>query len=837
MREFTHNQSFHDIDGNLLHGCVAFYKKGTTELHNIYNSIGHVLPNPVFTDSIGQTSTQVFLDDIDYNVIFYKYIGTGDMDTADVTDESKWLFQYSCLDLYDKYSIDIDVKGLFTVDTVAELRHTDPSMVSSSTLALLGYYVMGDKPMVQYYWDEENTDADNGGSIIKVEDIEVGRWCFVDNQFTEIDVRHFGAFPAISPTLVTTSQSFAIQQAYSYSTTMGSLYFPRANSGVGYYRVDTSMSDVVFDNETRIMVPTNVSSPITLELARNAENTKIYQENNYYGKVTLVGDILHNDCIATSRTGTPNYGNITLVPSKMVYIDASIQHDYSFSNIDVYFDENATSSRYSISLDNCNISGKINKDMVVAFSNCQIIESIFASDNNVEKCSFTNCASSVKSWPTISKYINYWYANGETVLDLDGRTMNASFVLTNRNVVLKNCNNSFNTQFAIGSGVSNVTIHDSNLYVTLIDGTQNVSIGVFDSNINFTGTSWNEFIIDNSTFKITPRSTSLTTNTLISTNSTIEYSSQQYKLTILSPKNVCEISHSILNVKLSTTSVPYPLIKDSKINDDIATKYIRMENNIVNGYINTTDVEGQINFEMIGNLFASGGHRVSSVYSEAIVNGKWIGNNSLLWQHFILLDRTNIALDERKHHYIYEGNTGNYTLQSYVNAKNTIALYPANAVGTLPNETVRASDGGYYCGNNLTYETREPSPKFHARTKTIDQGYTFLMIIQFFSVGITGIDFTGSCTMKGIRYSKTGTDYAPQTYPAFGTVGYCSTDEKIEDIWIDAGVNAKAMPATLLFGTGYSWYWNGWEHTPVLTYSKSNSEVLYGDMILDMKRC
>lgn len=213
--------------------------------------------------------------------------------------------------------------------------------------------------------------------------------------------------------------------------------------------------------------------------------------------------------------------------------------------------------------------------------------------------------------------------------------MNAAFVLTNRNVVLKNCNNAFNTQFAIGSGVSNVTIQDSNLYVALIDGTQNVTIGVYDSNINFTGASWNALTIDNSTFNITPTSTSLTTNSLESSNSTIAIASQQYKGVILSPMNVCEVSHTILNIKLSTVSVPHPLIKDSKINDDVATKYIRMVNNIVNGYINTTDIEGQINFELIGNIFVSGGHRVSSFYSEAIVmvNGleiiHYYGNTSL----------------------------------------------------------------------------------------------------------------------------------------------------------------------------------------------------------------
>ena len=96
----------------------------TTVLENIYNVNGNVpLPNPIFTNTIGQPVQQVFLkDNTNYTIRFDKYVGNGDM----TEDQDNWLDVYSCDDLYDTFGVEIDATSYQVVNNIAELRQTNP---------------------------------------------------------------------------------------------------------------------------------------------------------------------------------------------------------------------------------------------------------------------------------------------------------------------------------------------------------------------------------------------------------------------------------------------------------------------------------------------------------------------------------------------------------------------------------------------------------------------------------------------------------------------------------------------------------------------------------------
>lgn len=844
MREFSHNQSFHDTDGELLHGCVAFYKKGTTELQNIYDSEGSVLPNPIFTNSIGQTSTQVFLDDVDYTVAFYKFIGNGNMSTADVTDESQWVFQYSCIDLYDTFSISVETEGLQAVNTIADLRQTDPELIPTNSIVLLGYNAPGDKPMIQYYWAPAANDSDNGGSVIKVDGISLGRWKFVPNQFEEYDVRHFGAFPAMSHNQVTTSQSYNIQNAYYAVSAMSSrLFFPKSQFGTGYYRITETMGNVVFDNDTVVLIPNDRN--IVISMYRNSENLTIGQTNNYFGNVTIEGDRLHYNCVNAYGGSNKRMDCVSFAPKEKFTFgyNSVVTNDITLSNVDVYVNQNAKTQGSTVIFEKCKVSGAISISFSASFNDCDISDDMFTSNNTLGSCYFTNCYSNADQWYDVNKYVTFWSKNGGSILDLMGKVITHSFTLPARNVVIKNAICGDNTYISVVGGISSLRIEDSNVKLTLgTGGVRGVDVTCINSTVEFIGNSWNKLKLDNSAFTLTPSTTNPLVLGLESSNSVMGISGTQSSSAVLAIQGACKIEHTTIGIPLNTVYANMIVLKDNIINSPIASRNIILSNNLINANLTTLDNNGIIDFTIDGNIFANGTHNILSQTANAVVIGKWVNNVSYLPGHFILIDRTNINLDERAHAYTYEGNSGPHVLQKYVKTTNVITVL--NSASAVPGNamifpsTTSSDVVPYMTASNVTYEVREQSPRFHARTKTIAQGYTWLMSISFFSVGITGIDFTGTCTVKAHRYTSdknpTTVTYAGLGRYLIGTSGYCSSDEKIRDEWVSS-TPTNDMAATLRFNTGYSWYWNGWEHSPIL-WGGINSAITYIDMELAMDR-
>jgi hypothetical protein len=98
---------------------------------------------------------------------------------------------YSLLDSVDYFNAPAG-KVLQQVDTIADLRNLNPNVKDYSVL-VRGYITVGDVPNMPYYqWNESSTVADNGGSIIAVDGVSIGRWEWGD--VTEFYIYNFGVF-------------------------------------------------------------------------------------------------------------------------------------------------------------------------------------------------------------------------------------------------------------------------------------------------------------------------------------------------------------------------------------------------------------------------------------------------------------------------------------------------------------------------------------------------------------------------------------------------------------------------------------------------------------------
>ena len=334
MRQLTAYASYLDNLGVPLVGRARFYNfddspavvYGLDNAHENYVQLGHI----VYTNSSGQLVPQVFLDDHDYLVVFDKYIGGGTM--AEDDDPESWQELGSAVDRYNTVGVTIDGNSLRTVGTIVELRSLHPitSVGEGETVTLLGYNSINDKPPINYRWNQYDNEADNGGSIIKVNDIATGRWEMVECP-RYLDVRHFGAFPA-STYDSNASQRYCIQLAgaYAHSNNCG-IYFSGNSTNAYYditgselYDVDSDNSAMVFALQESGDTPATVKAKITGVKHILCISTGVLSTED--GRILLKDDVL--------KTSYAPKCNATLDAGRLLIIDSSFRSTYkTFENI------------------------------------------------------------------------------------------------------------------------------------------------------------------------------------------------------------------------------------------------------------------------------------------------------------------------------------------------------------------------------------------------------------------------------------------------------------------------------------------------------------------------
>lgn len=124
---------------------------------------------------------------------------------------------------------DLKYNNTPNVETIAALRLVDGNQ--NQTVSMSGYYAAGDGGGGSFYWDAASTEADNGGTIIKVTAVTTGRWKRIYSG--AVDVKWFGA----KADGVTNDRPF-IQNAVDFliEEAAGTLFF-----STGIYILDTSV--------------------------------------------------------------------------------------------------------------------------------------------------------------------------------------------------------------------------------------------------------------------------------------------------------------------------------------------------------------------------------------------------------------------------------------------------------------------------------------------------------------------------------------------------------------------------------------------------------------------
>lgn len=182
-RSWDNWNKYTDNDNKPLHGCIMFMVNLGNTVAPIYDKDGTPLNNPQLTDVYGRTQHQVFIEE-DVIAYYYKYIGNGLWYTEqdiDPSDNSKWQLQYtSKSELF--INIENESNSTYAVNNIEDLRNINvanvPSVNGYKIITLMGYNVSGDKEPINYIWNSESTEPDDGGAIIAT-DLIKGRWIMV----------------------------------------------------------------------------------------------------------------------------------------------------------------------------------------------------------------------------------------------------------------------------------------------------------------------------------------------------------------------------------------------------------------------------------------------------------------------------------------------------------------------------------------------------------------------------------------------------------------------------------------------------------------------------------
>ena len=363
MRNWDNWLRYQDNDRNPLHGCIQFMVKDGNTVAPIYDSEGTALANPQVTDTYGRTKHQVFID-TDVIAYFYKYVGEGiwsgqeDIDTSDV---SKWSLQYTSENTLDILA-NITSDTVVSIGTIEALRGVDvdgiPLVDGKKVITLLGYFNSGDKEPINYYWNAESTEQDNGGSVIASNNHITGRWIMV--QPTEhVDSRHFGAFPSNSMNMQ--DQTYQIGNLFAYCSVHSLRPFFNGSTDYRWFKftnLNVIADEIDISDGTRFMDLGNNT------IQGNWNGDPFFNLSN----TTVVAENVKASWMAKAYTGYKN-----------VILDRiSAQKNWQDANIDVRY-----SPCYGYNFNHCVISenGNIGSDNTNGvnntFINCKLNERMF----------------------------------------------------------------------------------------------------------------------------------------------------------------------------------------------------------------------------------------------------------------------------------------------------------------------------------------------------------------------------------------------------------------------------------------------------------------------------
>lgn len=179
--------TYFDNSNKVLLGKFVFYNSSDDSEAVIYDIEGTNLGNSVYVN--GRTDYQVFLDEGEYDVLVFKYIGSSWYKSDE--DDSNWLQIRSFHLSVSSSKVDMTSSA---IHSIAELISYDTSNVEDgASIDVIGYYTSSDCPKRTYVWNASSNETVDGGVVIGDENA-TGRW-ILSIPYDYIDTRWYGDIP------------------------------------------------------------------------------------------------------------------------------------------------------------------------------------------------------------------------------------------------------------------------------------------------------------------------------------------------------------------------------------------------------------------------------------------------------------------------------------------------------------------------------------------------------------------------------------------------------------------------------------------------------------------
>ena len=817
MRNWDNWLRYQDNDRNPLHGCIQFMVKDGNTVAPIYDSEGTALANPQVTDTYGRTKYQVFID-TDVIAYFYKYIGEGiwsgqeDIDTSDI---SKWSLQYTSENTLDILA-NITSDTVVSIGTIEALRGVDvdgiPLVDGKKVITLLGYFNSGDKEPINYYWNAESTEQDNGGSVIASNNHITGRWIMV--QPTEhVDSRHFGAFPSNSMNMQ--DQTYQIGNLFAYCSVHSLRPFFNGSTDYRWFKftnLNVIADEIDISDGTRFMDLGNNT------IQGNWNGDPFFNLSN----TTVVAENVKASWMAKAYTG---YKNVILdrISAQKNWQDANIDVRYS-PCYGYNFNHCVISENGNIGSDNTNgvnntfINCKLNERMFITSgdytvslvgltSGCQIDMDDFRNNmwlyKQIRQTSDGDAFFDYRNFPNVGKPIdNYtgnmiqsesvWVTNLKNMMNslykLD--TLNGQIttfylencigyyeVPANTTVVMTNCTVKLKIHNNVSLSVTGGAVEFDNNWndawslnmLTFLDTTVVGYTGVLYKGVTLS--SRNSII--NSQFDITGNAAYY--NSVISQNQQCAYADVKD----------CNIGAEFLLYGITGDNITFPIHNDAgqEVATLVTTRY-------VNGTFKDNYVSGKIvlgapntNEHFVGNWLA---------------RGLSITNNTGLVANPIDINRGWSTLYEQYNIYTYTDNKGTFP------GHHTMIL---NISDTSHWSTMGSGSGDV----QLCYSGKVDGwPTWYDGATGRTDPNVYMTEFQMFSVGVYNVRFKATTSIGGTFYPPeiTASEYQWH-HPVNGTTTILDTIERTRQEW-SAAQTATPFPKHLTWMNGMTWRITAW---------------------------
>ena len=721
QRSWDNWNKYTDNDNKPLHGCIMFMVNLGNTVAPIYDKDGTPLNNPQLTDVYGRTQHQVFIEE-DVIAYYYKYIGNGLWYTEqdiDPSDNSKWDLQYTSKS-ESFVGIENESKSTYAVNNIEDLRNIDaanvPSINGYKIITLMGYNEAGDKEPINYIWNSESTEPDDGGAIIAT-DLIKGRWIMV-TPTEHLDVRHYGVFPSDSQNML--DQTLAIQYALTYANNHGLRLFFDTLVNTQYYKyyklsnitlhplqpIDVVDGVTFIDDDVEILSTQakafngnpyflNADTSLYSNYAKSSWNIKSLNKSKIYEDGLYIIDD-HNK--------STNVKNLTKFKVEVNdTISGLVCNLCNLYGIGVMTDSTFVNCEFNVRGgigNNCNITGS--RLTEYNFNGVPSLGTITSCTVDIQD--FTHKLELYSRIATQLEFLNYdWQGVSlNSNYDIAGGAINGDRQVLN----YKYFGSSGTSKLNESAGQHTYTFTNCTALSYMLDGNADNNVYIFNNCVGglYFGNTNKEVTIIIQNGSNIELNTSLSKGTVVVDNSNVTFQgSKVYKKVnvinstiIVDSLSTIEFSanDSILNGTnyISATST---IIKDTQINVEINSVSF-MPDTSSPLYNNGNPV---ISFFM-DNCILNAPHKLTgNIQGVVKVIGTWINNHSTITMPIIIDSNAYIDTDDSRHNYTYTNNSGTMRPISTISVTKNIVPNRTPTTGQSVSFTVED-----YCYYNRQYD-------------------------------------------------------------------------------------------------------------------------------------